>query len=75
LVRPSESGGDAPYATISSFYGIVIEMYFADHPPPLAAKTALRLVREWLQQHRQELAENFTKLENEEAPEKIEPLP
>jgi len=60
---------------ISAFYGIVIEMYFADHPPPhfharyagdeativiatgevLAGALpprALRLVREWLGQHR-----------------------
>ena len=25
---------DRPGARISEFYGIVIEMYFADHPPP-----------------------------------------
>lgn len=82
---------------VSSFYGIVIEMYFADHPPPhfharyagdVAAveiatgaviagslpRNALRLVREWLEQHRAELEANFGRLEKEEAPEKIEPL-
>jgi hypothetical protein len=65
---------------ISVFYGIVIEMYFADHPPPhfharyagdmalieiatgkvirgSLPKTALRLVREWLEEHREELEE------------------
>jgi hypothetical protein len=82
---------------ISSFYGIVIEMYFADHPPPhfharyggevaliaiasgevirgSLAPNALRLVREWLRQHRDELEVNFQLLENEEAPIKVEPL-
>lgn len=67
---------------ISEFYGIVIEMYFDDHPPPhfharyggdeavlviatgglLAGSLpprALRLVREWLREHRDELAANF----------------
>lgn len=29
------SGGETePMPRISSFFGIVIEMYFADHPPP-----------------------------------------
>jgi hypothetical protein len=67
---------------ISEFYGIVIEMYFDDHPPPhfharyagaeavfviatgemLAGSLpprAVRLVREWLEEHRDELAANF----------------
>ena len=62
---------------ISLFYGIVIEMYFGDHPPPHfharygghAAKVeiasgeiiagalparAMRLVREWVELHRDE---------------------
>jgi hypothetical protein len=82
---------------ISAFYGIVIEMYFADHPPPhfharyagevalieiatgavirgSLPKNALRLVREWLEQHRAELEANFERLANEEAPQKVEPL-
>jgi hypothetical protein len=82
---------------ISSFYGIVIEMYFRDHPPPHfhaihgGAKAqieiatgavlhgglpprALRLVREWLELHRAEMELNFTRVENEEAPDRIEPL-
>jgi len=82
---------------ISSFYGIVIEMYFKDHPPPhfharysgesarIAIMTgevlsgslsprALRLVREWLELHRSELELNFERVENEERPDKVEPL-
>jgi len=82
---------------ISSFFGIVIEMYFKDHPPPhfharyadeeakieiatgavmrgsLSPRT-LRLVREWLEQHRSELELNFKRVENEEQPYRIEPL-
>jgi hypothetical protein len=82
---------------ISSFFGIVIEMYFKDHPPPhihaiyagekakIAIATgevlrgtisprALRLVREWMKLHRAELEINFRRAENEEEPERIEPL-
>jgi hypothetical protein len=82
---------------ISAFYGIVIEMYYADHPPPhfharysgetakieiatgaviagALPKNALRLVREWLEEHRDELHKNFERVANEETPEKVEPL-
>jgi hypothetical protein len=82
---------------ISAFYGIVIEMYFGDHPPPhfharyagemalieiangdvirgSLPRHALRLVREWLELHRDELEANFSKVESEEPPERIEPL-
>lgn len=82
---------------ISTFYGIVIEMYFKDHPPPhfhafyagkevkIAIATgevlrgsisprALRLIREWLRLHRAELEINFRLVENEESPQRIEPL-
>jgi Domain of unknown function (DUF4160) len=71
-------GHDQRVPRISEFYGIVIEMYFADHPPPhvharysgeeattvtatgnvLAGSLptrALRLVREWLVEHRAEM--------------------
>ena len=64
------------------FYGIVIEMYFADHPPAhfharysgdealiviatgevfagFLPSRALRLVREWLDEHRDELVANW----------------
>jgi hypothetical protein len=82
---------------ISSFYGIVIEMYYGDHPPPhfharygdrtakveiasgevLAgslSKRALRLVREWTEQHRDELEVNWQRVVNHGKPETIEPL-
>jgi hypothetical protein len=35
---------------------------------------ALRLVREWLEQHGDELERNFERVANEEKPEKVEPL-
>ena len=82
---------------ISSFFGIVIEMYFGDHPPPhfharyggetakieIATGTvlagslpgrALRLVREWTEQHREELEANWERVVNSDQPESIEPL-
>lgn len=82
---------------ISSFYGIVITMYYGDHPPPhfharygeqaakveiatgeiLAgslSKRALRLVREWVEQHRDELEVNWQRAVNHDKPEAIEPL-
>jgi hypothetical protein len=66
----------------SAFYGIVIEMYFGDHPPPhfharhsgdavkidiasgavIAGSLpgrAVRLVREWIEEHRDELEVNW----------------
>jgi len=82
---------------ISTFFGIVIEMYYGDHPPPHfharhgdeAAKIeiatgalmrgslsprALRLVREWVAEHRDELEANFERVVNHEVPTQIEPL-
>ena len=82
---------------ISSFYGIAIEMYYGDHPPPhvharyggAAAKIAiadgdiiagdlpgraLRLVREWLELHRQELEANWERAVRHQRPEPVEPL-
>jgi hypothetical protein len=38
-------------------------------------KNALRLVREWLDEHRDELDRNFERVANEEKPDKVEPLP
>lgn len=82
---------------ISSFFGIVIEMYYGDHPPPhfharhgdetakieiatgavirgsLSPRT-LRLVREWVAEHRDELEANFERVVNHEVPTPIEPL-
>jgi hypothetical protein len=94
-VRAEEHDGAVP--RISEFYGIVIEMYFADHPPPhfharyggeeativvangavLAGSVpgrALRLVREWLAEHREELNANWERARNHEALEPIAPL-
>ena len=82
---------------ISAFYGIVIEMYFGDHPPPhfhahysgASAKIeiatgeviagslprrALRLVREWAEQHHDELEENWERAVTYDKPKPIEPL-
>jgi hypothetical protein len=82
---------------ISSFYGIVIEMYYGDHPPPhfharyggdvakiaiadgeiIAGELpgrALRLVREWMQEHGAELEANWERAVRHERPEPIEPL-
>jgi hypothetical protein len=82
---------------ISSFYGIVITMYYGDHPPPHfharvgeeeakidietgevvaggLPRRALRLVREWLSQHRGELEANWQRVVDGRPPEKIEPL-
>jgi Domain of unknown function (DUF4160) len=82
---------------ISSFFGIVIEMYYGDHPPPhfharyggesakigiatgqvlagVISKRALRLVREWTEQHRDELEANWQRAVNNDQPEQIEPL-
>ena len=82
---------------ISEFYGIVIEMYFADHPPPhfharyggYSAKIAigtgeiivgslpgraLRLVREWLDEHRSEMEANWDRAVRHQQPQRIEPL-
>jgi hypothetical protein len=82
---------------ISSFFGIVIEMYYGDHPPPhfharhgddrakieIASGAVLagclplrglRLVREWTEQHRDELEANWQRVVNYDKPEPIEPL-
>jgi Domain of unknown function (DUF4160) len=82
---------------ICEFYGIVIEMYYGDHPPPHfharyggdSAKIeiasgdivtgslpsrALRLVREWLAEHRGELEANWQRATRHEKPKPIDPL-
>jgi Domain of unknown function (DUF4160) len=82
---------------ISTFYGIVIEMYYGDHPPPhfharYAGDTAkiqiasgeviagslsgraLRLVREWIEEHRGELETNWERAVRHERPHPIDPL-
>jgi hypothetical protein len=67
---------------VSSFFGIVIRMYYDEHNPPhlhaeyqgskvlldfrgniikgdLLSRTALRLMRDWIDQHVDELYENW----------------
>ena len=84
--------------TISLFYGILIQMFWRDHPPPHfharyagfkaqidiqtldiieghLPRTALALVREWGEQHRAELMENWTLCAQNQPPQKISPLP
>ena len=83
---------------ISEFYGIVIVMYFDDHPPPhfharygehqaqiiiatgeilrgFLPRRALRLVQEWTELHREDLAADWKRAEREEPLVSIEPLP
>ncbi len=104
--RRAQPASDAPSVAleiigavprISEFYGIVIEMFYGDHPPPhfharyggASAKIAiasgevivgslpgraLRLVREWLGEHRGELEGNWDRVVSHEAPRPIEPL-
>ncbi len=82
---------------LSEFYGIVVEMYFVDHPPPhfharysgdealIVIETgevfagslpgrALRLVREWLEEHRAELVANWDRASSQQPTEPIAPL-
>lgn len=83
--------------TISTFFGIVIKMFFDDHNPPhfhaeyqgematfdfrgnilagdIRSRTAVRLIREWIDLHQTELAENWEDLQNGRAFRKIPPL-
>ena len=81
---------------VSSFYGIVIYMYFNEHNPPhfhvkyadfnaivtiedgivtgSLPRSALNLVYDWLDLHKDELMENWRRLENCESFLKIDPL-
>ena len=82
---------------ISEFYGIVVSMFFDDHPPPhfharygeYLAKIsiadgdviagdlpirALRLMQEWVGQHKAELLANWNKAERREPLDRIDPL-
>lgn len=95
-VRPGSQDADVP--RISEFYGILIEMFFADHAPPhfharyageealIEIRTgdvyageipgrALRLVREWLDIHRDELLANWDRAQIPAPLEHIDPLP
>lgn len=82
---------------ISQFYGIVIEMFFVDHPPPhfharyaehealIVIETgavfagslpprALRLVQEWLEEHRAEIVANWERARAGNPTEPVAPL-
>jgi hypothetical protein len=82
---------------ISSFYGIIIMMFYPDHVPPhFHAKyaefmaqirisdftiiegelppAAMRLIREWGEQHKKELEINWELCRQSKQPMKIEPL-
>jgi hypothetical protein len=60
---------------ISSFFGIVIEMYFGDHPPPhFHARYSGESAKEWTEQHRDELEANWERAVNNDKPTPIEPL-
>jgi hypothetical protein len=84
--------------TISRFYGILIRMYFDEHPPPHfhaaygddeavilivtgevleghLPPRALRLVREWVEIHRDELRANWVRTQAPGLPVPIAPLP
>ena len=82
---------------ISRFFGIIIRMFYDEHPPPhlhaehqedkalfdfqgnvlrgrLRSRTARRLVREWLDLHAQELAEDWSLARAGLDLQKIDPL-
>lgn len=82
---------------ISRFFGIVVRMFYDDHPPPhvhaeyqgyrakvdfegnvlagdLRSRTALRLVREWLDRHTIELERNWELARQSKPLEKVAPL-
>jgi hypothetical protein len=82
---------------ISRFFGIIIRMYFDDHPPPhfhaiyggseaLVAidpilvlegdlpRRAVSMVIEWAALHQRELMENWQRLRESQAAQKIPPL-
>jgi Domain of unknown function (DUF4160) len=76
---------------LSRFYGIVIRMFWVDHPPRdhealIAIETseiiagglplgARSLVRQWVDMHRQELLEQWELARQGRPLHKIEPLP
>lgn len=75
--------------TISMFYGIVIQMFWQEHPPPHEAliniqtleiikgflpKRAMVMVLEWANEHRGELMEAWNQCVHMQPPQKIEPL-
>lgn len=71
--------------TISTFYGIIIRMFFKEHAPPHfhaqygEYKAAINIetleVLDWAELHRDELLSDWEKCCRHHTPEKIEPLP
>lgn len=82
---------------ISRFFGIIIRMYFDDHPPPHfhaiygsaeaqvaidpifilegdLPRRAVSMVIEWAALHQRELMENWQRLRENQAAQKIPPL-
>ncbi len=82
---------------ISSFFGIIVRMFYFDHNPPhihveygnkkmkldlkgnilagdIESRTALRLVREWIDFNRKELLDNWNLAINGEELKRIKPL-
>ena len=73
---------------ISRFYGIIIYMYISEHNPEYKAeitiedgiitgtlpRRALRLVYEWLDDHKEELLVNWQRMREGKKPLHIEPL-
>jgi len=82
---------------LSRFFGIIIRMYYDDHPPahfhaiygdqeaqisidPIQVlhgqipRRALSMVFEWTALHQRELMENWLRLQQDQAAQKIEPL-
>jgi hypothetical protein len=83
--------------TISTFFGIIIKMFFDDHNPPhfhaeyqgdmavfdfrgnilrgnINSRTAVRLIREWIDLHQTELEENWESMRQGNEFKKIAPL-
>jgi hypothetical protein len=82
---------------ISTFFGIVVRMFYEDHPPPhfhaeyqgqqgkfgfdgimtvgnIRSRTALRLIREWAELHRDELEANWERARAKTPLDRIAPL-
>ncbi|MDF7824237.1 DUF4160 domain-containing protein [Pontiellaceae bacterium B12227] len=82
---------------VSTFFGIIIRMYYNDHNPPhihveyqdskavvdfkgnilkgdLASRTALKLVREWVDLHPEELVDDWNAAREGRKIKRIDPL-
>jgi hypothetical protein len=60
---------------ISTFFGIVIGMYYQEHEPAhFRPNAARRLSRDWTAEHRAELDANWARMTAGQALERIRPL-